>query len=179
MKLVADHSVYSEPHDSIIIRRDIIKTRQIYNLDEFPLATKDPKDSGVTRNGKKVTVRMTSQAPAFSLREFKVKKGDEVTIILTNLDKVEDLTHAMAIPKYDINFIVNPQQTQSVTFIADKPGVLVLLHQLLSRASPRDALAHDRRGLIRRAQYIAPASDPRGRRPVAVTVELSAGEPPR
>ena len=123
MKLVADHSVYSEPHDSIIIRRDIIKTRQIYDLDEFPLATKDPKDSGVTRNGKKVTVRMTSQAPAFSLREFKVKKGDEVTIILTNLDKVEDLTHALAIPKYDINFIVNPQQTQSVTFIADKPGV--------------------------------------------------------
>ncbi|AWI75719.1 nitrous-oxide reductase [Parazoarcus communis] len=123
MKLVADHSVYSEPHDSIIIRRDIIKTRQIYNLDDFPHAVKDPKESGVFRDGKKVTVKLTSQAPAFSLREFKVKKGDEVTIILTNLDKVEDLTHAMAIPKYDINFIVNPQQTQSVTFVADQPGV--------------------------------------------------------
>jgi len=35
MLLVADHSVYSEPHDSIIVRRDIIKTRQIYNLDDF------------------------------------------------------------------------------------------------------------------------------------------------
>ena len=46
-----------------------------------------------------------------------------MTIILTNLDKVEDVTHGFAIPKYDINFIVNPQQTQSVTFIADKPGV--------------------------------------------------------
>ncbi|AAZ97342.1 Nitrous-oxide reductase [Thiobacillus denitrificans ATCC 25259] len=123
MKLVADHSVYSEPHDSIIVRRDIIKTRQVYDMDEFPLAVKDPKDSGVFRNGKKVTVKLISQAPAFSLREFKVKKGDEVTIILTNHDKVEDLTHALAIPKYDINFIVNPQQTQSVTFVADKPGV--------------------------------------------------------
>jgi nitrous-oxide reductase len=69
-----------------------------------------------------------SQAPAFSLREFKVKKGDEVTLILTNLDKVEDLTHGFAIPKYNINFIVNPQETKSVTFKADKPGVLVLLH---------------------------------------------------
>ncbi len=123
MKLVHDHSVLSEPHDSIVVRRDIIKTRQIYNLDEFPLAIKDPAESGVFRTGKKVTVKLTSQAPAFSLREFKLKKGDEVTLILTNLDKVEDLTHGFAIPKYDINFIVNPQQTQSVTFVADKPGV--------------------------------------------------------
>jgi nitrous-oxide reductase len=123
MKLVADHSVYSEPHDSIIVRRDIIKTRQIYTLDEFPNAVMDPKDSGVFRNGKKVTVKLTSQAPAFSLREFKVKKGDEVTIILTNHDKVEDLTHGFAIPKHDIQFIVNPQETKSVTFMVDKPGV--------------------------------------------------------
>ncbi|HJV62128.1 MAG TPA: TAT-dependent nitrous-oxide reductase [Albitalea sp.] len=123
MKLVADHSVYSEPHDSIIVRRDIVKTRQVYNLADFPNAVKDPKESRVERKGKKVTVYMTSQAPAFSLREFKVKKGDEVTIILTNLDKVEDLTHGFAIPKYNINFIVNPQETKSVTFKADKPGV--------------------------------------------------------
>lgn len=123
MKLIHDHSVYSEPHDSIIVRRDIIKTRQIYNMDEFPNAVKDPKESGVFRNGKKVTVKLTSQAPAFSLREFTVKKGDEVTVILTNHDKVEDLTHAFAVPKYDINFLVNPQETKSVTFVADKPGV--------------------------------------------------------
>ncbi len=123
MILVADHSVYSEPHDSIIVRRDIIKTRQIYDMDEFPLAVKDPAESGVFRNGKKVTVKLTSQAPTFSLREFTVKKGDEVTIILTNHDKVEDLTHGFAIPKYDINFLVNPQETKSVTFKVDKPGV--------------------------------------------------------
>jgi nitrous-oxide reductase len=123
MKLVADHSVYSEPHDSIVMRRDLIKTRQIYNMDEFPNAVKDPKESGVFRNGKKVTVKLTSQAPTYSLREFKVKKGDEVTIILTNHDKVEDLTHGFGIPKYDIQFIVNPQETKSVTFMADKPGV--------------------------------------------------------
>jgi nitrous-oxide reductase len=120
---LADHSTLSEPHDSIIVRRDIIRTRQIYNLNEFPNAVKDPKDSGVTRNGKKVTVRLTSQAPAFSLTEFKVKLGDEVTIILTNHDKVDDLTHGFAIEKYNINFIVNPQETKSVTFKADKPGV--------------------------------------------------------
>lgn len=123
MVLVADHPVRSEPHDFIILKRDLIRTKQIYSMDEFPLAVKDPKEAGVFRNGKKVTVKMTSQAPAFTPREFKLKVGDEVTLILTNHDKVEDLTHGFAIPKHNVNFIVNPQETASVTFKADKPGV--------------------------------------------------------
>ncbi|WP_321928632.1 TAT-dependent nitrous-oxide reductase [Paraburkholderia guartelaensis] len=123
MVIVGDHPLYPEPHDSIMVRRDIIKTRQIYDLNEFPLAVKAAKDCRVERQGRKVTVYLTSQAPVFGLREWTVKKGDEVTIILTNLDKVEDLTHGFAIPFYNINFVVHPQQTQSVTFIADKPGV--------------------------------------------------------
>lgn len=123
MVLLADHPVRGEPHDFIIFKRDLVRPKQVYTLDEFPLAVKDPKESGVYRNGKKVTVKMTSQAPAFSLREFKLKKGDEVTLILTNLDKIEDLTHGFAIPNYNVNFIVNPLETKSVTFIADKPGV--------------------------------------------------------
>lgn len=123
MVLKADHPVRGEPHDFIIFRRELVRPKQVYALDDFPLAVKDAKDSGVTRNGRKVTVRIASQAPAFSLREFKVKKGDEVTLILTNLDKVEDLTHGFAIPKYNVNFIVNPLETKSVTFVADKPGV--------------------------------------------------------
>jgi nitrous-oxide reductase len=92
-------------------------------LEDFPLATKTPEGSGVVRNGKKVTVRLTSQAPAFSMREFKLKKGDEVTLILTNLDKIEDLSHGIAIPKYNVQFVVNPLETASVSFLADKPGV--------------------------------------------------------
>jgi len=123
MIMVAEHPVRPEPHDFIIIKRDIIKTRQVYNLDEFPNAVKDPKESGVFRKGNKVTVKITGQAPAFSLTDFKLKVGDEVTIIYTNLDKVEDLTHGFAIEKYNINFIVNPLETKSVTFKTDKPGV--------------------------------------------------------
>ncbi|MDP2263120.1 MAG: TAT-dependent nitrous-oxide reductase [Hydrogenophaga sp.] len=123
MVLLADHPVRGEPHDFIIFKRDLVKPKQVYDLDDFPNAIKDPKESGVFRNGKKVTVKMTSQAPAFSLREFKVKKGDEVTLILTNLDKIEDLTHGFAIPNHDVNFIVNPLETASVTFTAGEPGV--------------------------------------------------------
>ncbi len=122
MVLVHDHTAYPEPHDAIIVAADLIKTRQIYSLDEFPNAV-SAETAGITREGNQVHVRLTSQAPAYSMREFTVKKGDVVTITLTNLDKVEDLTHGFGIPKYNVNFIVNPQETKSVTFVADKPGV--------------------------------------------------------
>ncbi|HCE09634.1 MAG TPA: TAT-dependent nitrous-oxide reductase [Oxalobacteraceae bacterium] len=121
VRLIADHSAYSEPHDGIIVRRDVIKTRQIYNMDDFPNAVK-PENAGIERKGNKVQVRLMSQAPAYSMPVIKVKKGDEVTITLTNHDKVEDLTHGCAIPTYNINFIVNPQETKSVTFKADHVG---------------------------------------------------------
>jgi nitrous-oxide reductase len=123
MKLIHDHTAYPEPHDAIIVRRDRIKTKQIYDMAEFPHAVKDFKDSRVERKGNKVTVHMASVAPMYSMQEFTVKRGDEVTLILTNLDTVEDLTHGFGLQHYDINFIVNPQQTASVTFKADKPGV--------------------------------------------------------
>jgi nitrous-oxide reductase len=123
MVLLADHPVRGEPHDFIIFKRDLVRPKQVYDARRVPAGHQGPKESGVFRNGKKVTVKMTSQAPAFSLREFKLKKGDEVTLILTNLDKIEDLTHGFAIPNYNVNFIVNPLETKSVTFIADKPGV--------------------------------------------------------
>ena len=121
MKMIADHTAYPEPHDGIIVRRDVVKTRQVYNMDDFANPVK-PENAGIERKGNKVHVRLMSQAPNFSMPIIKVKKGDEVTITLTNHDKVEDLTHGCAIPTYNVNFIVNAQETKSVTFKADRPG---------------------------------------------------------
>lgn len=123
MRLIHDHTAYPEPHDAIIVRADIVKTRQVSDMNDYPNAVKSPSDSRIERNGRKVNVYMTSEAPSYSLDEIPVKLGDEVTITITNHDKVEDLTHGFGIEKYDINFIINPQETHSVTFKADKPGV--------------------------------------------------------
>ena len=123
MILAHDNAVRPEPHDFVIFKRDWIHTKQVYALDDSPIAVKDPKSTGVTREGKKVTVRMASIAPTYYPIEFNVKVGDEVTLILTNLDKVEDLTHGFALPEYNVQFLVNPLETKSVTFKIDKPGV--------------------------------------------------------
>ncbi len=122
MGLIHDHTAYPEPHDAIIVRADRVKTKQVSDMKDFPNAV-GFKDAGVTRNGNKVTVKIASQAPSYGIDEIKVKQGDEVTIILTNHDNVEDLTHGFGIEKYNINFIVHPQETHSVTFKADKAGV--------------------------------------------------------
>ena len=121
MVLVADHTAYPEPHDGCIIRRDRVKTRQVSLMADFPNAV-TADNAGLERKGNKVHVRMMSQAPTFSMPIIKVKVGDEVTLTLTNMDKVEDLTHGCAIPFHNINFIINPQETKSVTFKCDQAG---------------------------------------------------------
>jgi nitrous-oxide reductase len=123
MAILHDHTAHPEPHDAIIVRRDKLKTKQIYTLEDHPQHIKGFDDTGVKRNGNKVTVRIMSVAPTFTPSEFVLKKGDEVTVILSNHDKVEDLHHGFAIEGHDICFIVGPQETKSVTFKVERPGV--------------------------------------------------------
>ncbi|MBF0318449.1 MAG: nitrous-oxide reductase [Nitrospirae bacterium] len=122
LKIVHDSAAYIEPHDCIIVRRDIIEkvVKDRFNMFENPLAV---TKSGVERKGNKVTVKLTANAPVFGLQEVQLKKGDEVTVIVTNHDEISDLGHGFALSNYNINFVVAPFQTKSVTFTADKPGV--------------------------------------------------------
>jgi len=122
MVLLSDHPQYIEPHDCIIIRRDIMEpvVKHRPRMDEHPLAT---TKSSIERNGNKVTVRMTANAPVYGLQEVVVNQGDEVTFIVTNNDEIPDLSHGFAISNYNVNFVVGPYQTKAVTFKADKPGM--------------------------------------------------------
>ncbi len=133
MVLVKDESAFQEPHDATIVPRKLINPIDIYKRDDpmfadaVAQAKKDKvdllNDNKVIRDGRKVRVYMTSQAPKFGLSDFKVKHGDEVTVYVTNIDDVVNLTHGFNLTGHGISMEISPQATASVTFRADRIGV--------------------------------------------------------
>jgi nitrous-oxide reductase len=125
MKLLLDAFTEPEPHYAQIIKADKLKPIEVYPKEEnkHAHAIWDVKDAGVTRNGNKVLVKMVAVRSTLTPTAFEVRKGDEVTVAITNIEQTTDELHGFGLLGHNINIVVDPGETKTVTFTADKPGV--------------------------------------------------------
>lgn len=132
MVLLHDSPTAPEPHDAVIVRKDIIETKQVWDQKDKKfyadreLASRlhvNLSTNRIIRRSRRVYVFMTSVAPNFGFSEITVKHGDRVQITQTNLDTVADTCHGFNLCAYNINYGVSPLETVSVSFDAYKKGV--------------------------------------------------------
>ena len=125
MKILADAFTEPEPHYAQIIKADKLKPIEVYPKEENknPLAIWDVKDAGVSRQGTNVTAKVVLVRSTISPTVIEVNQGDLVKVALTNIEQTTDELHGFGLLDYNINVVVDPGETKTVTFRADKPGV--------------------------------------------------------
>jgi nitrous-oxide reductase len=125
MKLLSDSFTEPEPHYAQIIKTDKLKPIEVYPKEEnhHPLAVWDVKDAGVSRQGGKVIAKVVMVRSSFTPQVIEVNEGETVTIALTNIEQTTDELHGFGLLDYNFNVVVDPGETKTVTFKADKPGV--------------------------------------------------------
>jgi nitrous-oxide reductase len=121
MRVVAAFPSLPEPHDAAMLSRKILENYTIQTYEPQPAFVKIG-DEKIVRNGTKVDVYMTCIRSKFVPEQFEVHEGDQVTLHLSNVETVRNMTHGFALSKYGINVAVDPGQTQETTFIANKLG---------------------------------------------------------
>lgn len=125
MKLIYEAFTEPEPHYAQIIQASKLKPIEIYTKEENknPNAIWDVKDASINRNGNNVVVKMTAVRSSYEPNKIEVNQGDHVTIHVTNIEQTTDELHGFGLTDYNINIVIDPGETKTIEFVADKPGV--------------------------------------------------------
>jgi nitrous-oxide reductase len=130
MELVADMPIgFGEPHYAQMVKADTIKGHPVYalgtapgSMEKSPNAIASEKDARIERGPGSVEVWMNVVRSHFTPDIITAKVGDRVTIHLTNTEQTADATHGFAVPTKNVMLSLDPGESTTVTFTADKPG---------------------------------------------------------
>ncbi|MGQ0649378.1 MAG: Sec-dependent nitrous-oxide reductase [Gemmatimonadaceae bacterium] len=130
MTLLLDFPTIGEPHYAQAIDAKLIRDKQVrfFKLADnaHPWVAKSEQETGVTRQGRTVHVKMTAIRSHFAPDNIEgVQVGDTVLFHVTNLEQDWDVPHGFAAMGSwsDAELLVMPGQTRTLTWIPKYPGV--------------------------------------------------------
>jgi nitrous-oxide reductase len=130
MELIADMPIgFGEPHYAQLVKADTIKAHEVYDsgvspatMKHSPDAVAGPQDTRIKRRPGVVEVWMSVVRSHFTPDIVQAKVGDRVIVHLTNVEQTPDATHGFAVPTKNVMVSLDPGETTTVEFVADKPG---------------------------------------------------------
>ncbi len=118
-----------EPHQAVAIRAGKLHPHVRYPMGTNTKTGKIHKgktlagQEKIVRKGNKVTVYATLVRSHINPERITVNLGDEVTIYMTNLERAQDETHGFTVDNYNVHASLEPGETSTVKFVADREGV--------------------------------------------------------
>jgi nitrous-oxide reductase len=125
MTLLYEAFTEPEPHFAQILKADRITPIEVYPKAEnrHPNAVWTAEQTGITRSGNKVVVKMMAIRSRFVPDRIEANLGDEITVHVTNVEQTTDMIHGLGIIEHDLNIVVDPGETKTFHFKAAKAGV--------------------------------------------------------
>lgn len=131
LQVLADMPIgIAEPHYAQIIRAERLKPWTVYPEIGWD-SLKQAKSAVATvagqerieRQGKQVTIWMTLVRSHFTPEHIEVNQGDHIVWHVTSIERSHDSTHGLAVCGYNINLSLEPGETSTMEFDADRAGV--------------------------------------------------------
>ncbi|HEX5068846.1 MAG TPA: Sec-dependent nitrous-oxide reductase [Vicinamibacterales bacterium] len=130
MELLADMPIgFGEPHYAQLVRASIIKPHEVYEPGtspttdaKSPYAITGEQEARIVKKPGVVEVWMNVVRSHFTPDIVTAKVGDKVIVHLTNTERTPDATHGFAVPTRNVMLSLDPGETTTVEFIADKAG---------------------------------------------------------
>jgi nitrous-oxide reductase len=130
MELIADMPIgFGEPHYAQLVKAETIKAHEVYGPGVAPAtmtrsadAIAGPQEARIKRRPGVVEVWMSVIRSHFTPDIVQAKVGDRIIVHLTNVEQTPDATHGFAVPTKNVMVSLDPGETTTVEFTADKPG---------------------------------------------------------
>jgi nitrous-oxide reductase len=130
MEVIADMPIgFGEPHYAQMVKADILKPHDVYppgvspaTMSHSPNAIAGAKEARIVRKPGQVEVWMNVVRSHFTPDIIQAKVGDRIIVHLTNVEQASDATHGFAVPTKNVMVSLDPGESTTVSFVADKPG---------------------------------------------------------